>query len=442
MVVVAEPSSLQRLFAAGPDEVCQPRNSRFLKVLGPGSLLLLNGDEHRRHRRLLLPALRAQDGPRSARALLDEQLKAMARWPLETPFSLLAALQDLTRRTTVLRLFGLSERARQEALIGLCAAAISALERPEMVLPLSLQTLLGAASPWARALRLLEAGDRLIYAAIAERRTAPDLALREDVLSQLLLARDESGRPLGDAELRDELFTLLAAGNDTTAIALCWTMHELFKAPGLARALRLELQSSRRGGALDCEAVEQAPLLEATLRESMRLWPVFPIVARLLLKPMRLASYELPPGTRVVACPYLAHRRAESFPQPLRFLPERFLSNRPSAAKAAYFPFGGGLRRCVGAELALREMKLLLGTLLAHPALALWPAQAAPLLVPAWRFFSLAPSNGLPVILRQRTSRSAQEIASDELHLKAVSLPRCADGLDEVAAAQLPQRGV
>src|SRR5262249_20756589 len=149
-------------------------------------------------------------------------------------------------------------------------------------------------------------------------------------------------------------------------------------------------------------ALEQSPLLDATLRESQRLWPVFPIVARKLLKPLQISGYDLPEGTRVVPCLYLSHRRPESFPEPHRFLPERFLNGRALPA-SMYFPFGGGLRRCPGADLALHEMKLMLGTLLSRLSLmhtgTLSPEKG---LRPAWRFFSLAPENGLPVVITDR----------------------------------------
>lgn len=211
------------------------------------------------------------------------------------------------------------------------------------------------------------------------------------------------------AELRDELFTLLAAGHDTTAITLCWTFFELFSAPDILRALCDEVKDAERGGTLDFAALEQAPLLDAVLRESQRLWPVFPILSRQLLVPMRIAEYALPQGTRVVPCPYLAHRRSDSFFEPQRFLPQRFFeSSQDSAGKkqsAIYFPFGGGLRRCAGAELGLYEMKkMILGMMLSR--LQLVRAPFFKQLRPAWRFFSLAPQSGLPVVLLHRAARS------------------------------------
>lgn len=407
MVMVAAPEDVRRLFAAGPELVCQPRNARFLAALGPSSLLLLNGEEHLWHRRMIMPALRVQNNPRWRQVLAVLRERSIDSWPLGTPFSMLAALQDLTRSSMMHLLLGTEADAPRNALIELCAAAIAVLEEPGMVLPLSVQQRLGAASPWTRALRLLKKGDRILYSTIARRRARKDPEGRKDerndVLAQLLAARDEDGRRLSDSEVRDELFTLLVAGHDTTAIALCWTLHELFSAPALLGELYREVRASFCGGAVEPEYLDRMPLLDAVLRESLRLWPVFPILSRQLLAPMRLSGYELPPGTRVVLCPYLAHRRPESFVQPQRFLPQRFLGAHAKPSGATYFPFGGGLRRCVGVDFALYEMKMILGTILARAALrpAASRSTGTPMR-PAWRFFSLAPSDGLPVVLSER----------------------------------------
>lgn len=421
MVVVSSPADVRRLFAAGPDEVCQPRNTRFLAALGPSSLLLLNGDEHLRHRRLLLSALRTRTGPQLQRDLAQLHEHHLATWPVGSPMQLLGSLQELTRRSMVQRLFGDSDGdpALADAICKLCAGASEVTSDPLTVLPLSVQRLLGQRSPWARALELLRQGNQHLYRAIARRRRARDLSSRHDVLSQLILARDEQGRRLGDADLRDELFTLLIAGIDTTAIVLAWALHELLRRPELLARLQRQVRSLRqRDGLLDCDALDRLPLLDATLRETLRLWPVFPILARQLLRPMRLQAGELPAGTRVVLCPYLTHRNPQLFPNPRQFQPERFLTQSRKLPAGSYFPFGGGLRRCVGADLGLHEMKLLLGTLLGR--LSLVRAGVDPLPPrPAWRFFSLAPSDGLPVIV---TERLAHEVAPDELDLEAVAV--------------------
>lgn len=430
MVVVWAPADVRRLFAAGPDELCQPRNARFLAALGPSSLLLLNGEEHLRHRRLLVPALRVRSGQPGLHELTRLHERILSTWPLGSPLPLLPRLQDLTRRSIVQRIFGDSaeDAALADAVCALCARASAVMSDPLTVLPLSVQRLLGRRSPWAQALEVLRQGNLHLYRAIARRRRVRDLAARQDVLSQLMLARDEDGRRLSDAELRDELFTLLIAGVDTTAIVLCWTLHELLGQPALFAQLQAQVRSVQRDAVLDVEALERLPLLDAALRETLRLWPVFPILARQLLRPMQLSAGELPAGTRVALCPYLSHRNPQVFPNPDQFLPERFLGpNSRKIPAASYFPFGGGLRRCVGAELGLHEMKLILGTLLAR--LSLERADPSPLR-PAWRFFSLAPSSGLPVVLTEAAGRSAgpghaghagHEVPTDELHLKAVA---------------------
>ena len=396
IVVLAEPQALRNLFAAGPQAICQPRNARFLAALGPSSLLLLNGEEHARHRRLLQPALHARYSPAFAATLQRLRETTVETWPLEQPVALLPLLQDLTRRVMIRVLLGDGDEAASATLQGLCARAIPLVEAPGMVLPLSLQPLLGRHSPWQRALAILREGDALLHRLIAERRRASDLDQREDLLSQLVRARDETGRQFSDRELRDELFTLLITSHDTTAISVCWTIHELLATPPILHALAREIRALRHDGVLDLAALDRAPLLDAVLRESQRLWPVFPILSRQLRVPMRLAGFDLPAGTRVAPCPYLSQRSPRVFSEPHRFLPQR---EKPPAF--SYYPFGGGHRRCAGADLAIFEMKRLLGTLLDRLVVA--SAELSPV-QPGWRFFSLSPRGGLKVRLTRPPS--------------------------------------
>ena len=195
--------------------------------------------------------------------------------------------------------------------------------------------------------RRVDRVDELIHREIAERRAAEDLAERDDILSMLVAARHEDGSPMSDAEIRDELLTLLVAGHETTATALSWAMERLVRHPEKLERLRAEALA---GG-------EEA-YLTATIQETLRLRPVIVLVIRKLTEPVELGGYELPAGVAVTPCIHLIHRDPEIYPEPERFLPERFLDNPPGTY--TWIPFGGGVRRCLGAAFAQFEMAVVL----------------------------------------------------------------------------------
>jgi cytochrome P450 len=207
----------------------------------------------------------------------------------------------------------------------------------------------GPRSPWGRFRQRVRTADEAIYEEIRARRADPSAADRGDVMSLLLQARDENGEPLSDRELRDELVTLLVAGHETTATSLAWTLERITRYPeALARL----------------EEDPDGEYLDAVIKESLRLRPVVPAVARKLAEPVELGGYELPAGVFIVPSIYLTHRRPDIYPEPLEFKPERFLENPPSNFE--YLPFGGGVRRCLGASFAQFEMKVVLGTIMRH----------------------------------------------------------------------------
>ena len=212
-------------------------------------------------------------------------------------------------------------------------------------------------SPWGRFNRLVAAADRVVYEEIHARRTQADAGTHDDILSMLLEARDDDGQPLTDRELRDELMTLLLAGHETTATALSWTLERLVRHPDVVAGLREE----RRAGD------EDSPYLEATIKEALRLRPVVTAVGRHLTAPLRIGGHLLPAGVSINPSIYLLHRRPDLYPEPEAFRPERFLENPPGTYQ--WIPFGGGVRRCLGASFALYEMKIVLQTVLDRVAL-------------------------------------------------------------------------
>jgi cytochrome P450 len=232
---------------------------------------------------------------------------------------------------------------------------------------------------------MLAEADEILLAEIAERRDDPDLGSREDILSLLVAARFEDGSAMSDAELRDQLMTLLIAGHETTATGLAWAFDLLFRAPLQYERLRAEVAE---GG---------HEYLDAVIEETLRLRPVVPFVGRELHVAAELDGYELPEGTVVMPSIYLAHTRRDSYPDPHAFRPERFLEGGPDTF--SWIPFGGGTRRCIGAAFAQLEMRVVLRTVLGRAELR--PATGDPEPI-VRRNVTLSPRNGTPAILVKR----------------------------------------
>jgi cytochrome P450 len=243
---------------------------------------------------------------------------------------------------------------------------------------------LGPRSPWGRYVRLRRETHELLGAAIDARRRGDGSG--NDVLSILLLARDEDGQPMSDAELRDQMITLLLAGHETTATALAWTFQHLFENPEIFARMRAAL----RDGNGD-------ELVDSAAKEALRLTPIVPEVGRMLDAPTRIGDWDLPAGVVVAPSIYLAHRRPERWPEPERFDPDRFLDSRPTPYE--FFPFGGGVRRCLGMAFALYEMRIVLSTILSRVELR--AAKPGPARI-VRRSITLAPDGGVPVVVDRR----------------------------------------
>ena len=263
-------------------------------------------------------------------------------------------MQAITLRVILRAVFGLEEGLRYEqmekALASLLEASSTRLSVGFLYLPILRQDL-GPLSPWGNFVRKRQWIDRLIFDEITERRMRQDTT-RNDMLTLLMLARDEAGEALTDEELRDELMTLLVAGHETTATALTWALYWIHKVPEVRQQLLAELQTVDPG---DHGALSRLPYLNAVCCETLRIYPVgmltFP---RVPLRRLELGGYSLEPGTIVIGSIYLTHRRKEIYPDPDRFRPERFLERRFSPYE--YLPFGGGARRCIGMTFAQFEM--------------------------------------------------------------------------------------
>ena len=347
-VFICHPDDVETVFKGDPEVLRAGEGNAVLgPLVGSNSLLLLDGQRHLRERKLMLPPFhggRMQNYADIMRAVAEEEL---ARWPVGRSFPVWPAMQAVTLEVIMRTVFGVEDAARLDrlraALRGLLDwtgdrnrllfLAVIGLQRTERVPSFRLA---------------VEAVDGLLMEEIAARRADPALAEREDVLSLLLQAHYEDGRPMTDAELRDELVTLLVAGHETTATALAWTFERLVHHPEVLERAR--------------EEDADGEYLDAVIKETLRLRPILPAVVRKLAEPFEVAGYRLPAGVTVVPCIYLMHRRADVYPDPLAYRPERFLEK--PAGTYTWIPFGGGVRRCLGASFALFEMKQVLATML------------------------------------------------------------------------------
>lgn len=380
-VVVAHPDAVKEVFSHGPDEVDSGEaNLTLAPALGTRNLLLLDGEEHLHRRRLVLPPFhgeRMRAYEQTIRAAVAEQIAA---WPLREPASALPRMQELTFSVIMSCVFGVREQERIDRLGGALREMIAWLTDMRRVLfffmigPERLESV-----PSFR--RQRERVDREILAEIARRRTLDDLAEREDILSMLIQATDENGEHLSDGELRDELMTLLIAGHETTATLLSWAIHDL----------------ARDRASQDRLADEGGAFTEAVVTESLRLHPPTGGVVRRLREPLRIAGYDLQKGVDVLPVTLLVHRRADVYPSPWLFDPTRFLDARPPAG--AWFPFGGSVRRCIGAAFAQFEAKIVLEELVG--ALRFRPVAERPERT-SRRAVVLVPSKGARVIAERR----------------------------------------
>ncbi len=400
LVWYSRPEDVKEIFADDGGLLHAGKFNLSLRAfLGDHSVLMLDGKEHMRHRRLLLPPFQGERMQAYGQTMLDVTDDSIDRWPEHAPFTLHAQMQAITLQVILRTVFGVDEGPRLVRHSKVLTELLDIGAWAPLLLRF-LQVDLGPLSPWGRYVRKRDESDALFNEVIAERR-AKGTAGRTDVLSLLLDARDEEGHPMTDAELHDELGTLLVAGHETTATALTWAFRWILETPSIAARLHEEIAQAESKGPLTPERVAKLELVDAVAREALRLQPVIPLVGRILDRPAKVGGYDLPAGTGVLCSIYLAQRRPEVYPNPSRFDPDRFLGKKFSPNE--FFPFGGGVRRCIGMAFALYEMKMVLARVLARTTLA--RATARPVRV-VRRSITLTPSEGLPVRLTERRPRA------------------------------------
>ncbi len=398
--IYSRPEDVKEIFADDGDLMHGGELNLSLRAfLGEHSVLMLDGKEHMRHRRLLLPPFHGERMQAYGQTMLDATDASIERWPAGSTFALHRYMQAITLQVILRTVFGVDGAARLERFDRVITEILDIASWPPLLMP-AMQKDLGPWSPWGRYLRKRRESDAIIFAEIRERRAEGSRG-RSDILSMLLEARDEGGNAMSDEELHDELMTLLVAGHETTATALAWTFRWLLERPDVTARMRRELAQAEAEGPLSPERIAKLELLDAVAREALRLQPVLPLVGRILQRPARVGGYDLPAGVGVVCSIYLAQRRPDVYPDPERFDPDRFLGKKFSPNE--FFPFGGGIRRCIGMAFALYEMKMVLARVVMRTTLAL--DRRRPVRV-VRRSITMTPSDGLRVRLVERRPRT------------------------------------
>jgi cytochrome P450 len=355
-VVVTDPEDVKRVFTGDPRVFHAGEGNQVLKpVLGDNSVLVLDEDAHMSQRKLLLPPFHGARMQGYEEKMTEIAAREIESWPLGTRHKLRPRMQAMTLEIILETVFGVHGGERMQELRVALREFLDLTTNPLFLAPLVL-----AGPERARRIpafrRRIERVDELLHREIAERRGAGDVEERDDILSLLVAARHEDGSPMSEPEMRDELLTLLVAGHETTATSLSWAVERLVRHPEKLERLRAETLAG------------EDAYLTATIQETLRLRPVIVLVARRLTEPVVLGGYELPAGVTVTPCIHLIHRDPQTYPEPDRFRPERFLESPPGTY--TWIPFGGGVRRCLGASFAQFEMSVVLRELVRRHRIA------------------------------------------------------------------------
>ncbi|MBV8213270.1 MAG: cytochrome P450 [Verrucomicrobia bacterium] len=387
LVFFSQPEALQVILTNDDAKLFESPgtlNVALEMITGTQSVFGLSGDRHRRARQLLMPPFHGERMRSYGELIREIAEQVMREYGTARPFEAREPMQRISLRIILRAVFGLTDGPRYQELERLIGRLLDGLSNPlnaSLLFIPALRQDLGPLSPWGRFIRNRQQIDDLIYQEIADRRRnqpvskphaasepEPVPASRNDILTLLMSARDEAGEALSDAELRDELMTLLIAGHETTATALTWALYWIHLLPPVRQRLLEELESLDDNS--DPNTVFRLPYLNAVCSETLRIHPVALLTfGRVTRSRIELAGVTLDPGTTVTGCIYLAHRRKEVFSKPEEFNPDRFLDRHYSPYE--FLPFGGGVRRCIGMAFAQFEMKLVLSTVLSRFDLAL-----------------------------------------------------------------------
>lgn len=383
VVIVSNPAHVASLMSRPDDAPSATRFSPLRPIVGPDSVLTAVGPRHKQQRGLLLPQFHGRAVTEYQRRIDAATAHRIDEWRTGEPVALADIGQQITLDVIMSAVFGIEDEAG--------ATAAESAVRTSMIRLLQLSThplatavqLVNARSPEPRGVlkMILRPLDRAIYAVIAERRRegadGPDGAGRSDILTVLMAARGDDGAPLADSEIRDELLTLVLAGHETTSNSVAWTFERLTRNPDVYRR---SVEAAREG---------DEAYIEALINESMRNRPVVPVVARELLSDWQFGPYAVESGVIALISILLLHHREDLYPRPYAFDPDRFLGVKPSPQKL--MPFGGGTRRCLGAGLAMAELRSVVTQILLRVDLATTDAPAEQ---PRHRNVTMIPADG------------------------------------------------
>lgn len=402
-VFLSHPQAIQEIFTASPKQFDSGRTNGIARpIVGDRSLLLLDGNPHASQRRILMPPFHGERMYSYSQIIIESTKQVASQWT-EKPIEVRAAMQEITLEVILHAVFGLREGDRYQQIKPLLAAMLNLTDSPvssSLLFFKFLQKDLGAWSPWGQLIRRKQQIYQLLQAEINERRSTE--LTGDDVLSLMMSARDENGQPMTDAELLDELMTLLVAGHETTATSLAWAFYWIHKLPQVREKLLTELDSL--GDNPDPIAISRLPYLSAVCSETLRIYPVVPIAfPRVTNSPIKIMGREYDANTMLTPCIYLTHHREDLYPEPKQFKPERFIERQFSPYE--YLPFGGGNRRCIGFALALLEMKLVLVTVLSNYQLALADTKAVK---PQRRGLTIAPAGGVQMVVQPHQLQEQQ----------------------------------
>ena len=389
IVFFSDPATIKQVFTGDPERLqAGQANSRVFRLfVGPNSLLVLDGARHKRERRLLMPPFHGERMRLYGDMMCEITDRMIDTWPLETSFPIHSHMLEITLDIILRAVFGVYGDAHTARLRTLMIEYLGLLVGRNPFLTLA---------AWRRLTRLQGDIDRLLYDEI---RRTKELAHegRTDIMAMLVAVRDEDGQPMRDEEIRDEMITMLLAGHDTTATSLAWVIHRLLQNPDVLTTARAEVASVIGSGPHPprptAEQVAELSYLDAVIKETARLNPVVPITVRHLEEGMHIGGYDLPAGAIAAPCIYLTHRRPELWPNPEEFNPERFVAHRVDPY--TFFPFGGGVRYCLGAAFATYEMKIVLTRILSRVTLR---PDSGHTVRTERRGITFVPSGGVPVI--------------------------------------------
>jgi cytochrome P450 len=416
IVFVSNSQAIKQIFT-NTKEIATPGelNEEMALITGNQGLLQLDGLRHKHRRKLMMPAFHGVKMQAQGKLICDVTKKVMDRHLGRKFFVAYPTIEDITLQVSMEIVLGLREGERYQQLKHLLPTILKSMRSPIMqitsIFPF-LQHDLGRWSPWGYLMHLRQEIFQLLDAEVQERRhveTFHGTSLHKgstDILSELVFARDETGEFMTDEEVRDLLLSPLFAAQDASAVAITWLLYWVHRLPQVREQLLKELASL--GDSPDLMSIVQLPYLSAVCNEVLRIYPtqLFTFPRRVEL-PTKLMDYELSPGTLLMGCIYLTHQRQDLYSQPKQFQPERFLEKQYSPYE--FFPFGGGARSCIGAALAVFEMKLILATILSHYQLELVKKQPEQ---PKFEGLMCYPASGVKMYISAKTQRSSAETSA------------------------------